>query len=80
MKDQPRKYGTNPKARRWKAEEVSHVGHLVIGQRSKMNPPENQGKRDSHSQQAAPEQALVHPPAQAGTPVNEFLSQQMGPK
>ena len=47
-----------------KPEQVGHVGQLIVGQRAEMNPAEDQRKGDGHGQQAAPEEALMHPPAQ----------------
>src|SRR5579871_493609 len=54
-----------------------YVRFLIGRQRTKRNPPEHQRKRDRDRENTAPEQELVHPPAQCRTFADKSLRRKM---
>ena len=58
-------------------EQVSHIGHLIIRSAGEVNPTEYQRKGNHRSQDASPEQQLMHRPAQSGAARDERLSEDM---
>ena len=59
------------------AEDVRDVRHLVVGRGAEVDPAEDERERDRRREQAAPEEELVHPPAQARAARDERLRDQV---
>src|SRR6185437_4212079 len=73
MKNHPGQNRSNFERHYRKAENITDISHLIVGGRLEIYPAEHQRECDCGGEQATPKKKLMHPPAQARTPINESL-------